>query len=165
MFFPNLVSWFYFKDIIIIKSASFHWQTHGAELLYYSLKSTSVICLALLTWWRFFTWVTILTFSLHAKDHFTAEYKVLKLIHVLIWFFEVDMVFKLWTATKVNLFKNDDLWNLICIEHTPRSHIIMNRTPLISYFSMTYANPTSSFKITLFVQLIDWSNLLFRMVV
>ena len=62
----------------------------------------------------------------------------------MIWIFEVGTIFKLWTAAKVNPMENDDLWKLICIQYTHVNHIIISRTPLISYFSMTYANPTSS---------------------
>ena len=40
--------------------------------------------------------------------------------------------------------ENDDLWKLICIQYSHINHIIITRTPLISYFSMTFANPTSS---------------------
>ena len=73
----------------------------------------------------------------------TASFRCAK-VDIWLEIFEVGLIFKLWTATEVNLMGNDDLWKLICIEHACINHMIINRTPLISYFSMTYANPTSS---------------------
>ena len=46
----------------------------------------------------------------------------------MIWIFEVGTIFKLWTAAKVNLMEDDDLWKLICIQYTHINHIIITRT-------------------------------------
>ena len=46
---------YYFKDIKMIKCAR---QTYWAELLCYSLKCASSICLAHLTWWILHKWIT-----------------------------------------------------------------------------------------------------------
>ena len=52
--------------------------------------------------------------------------------------------------------ENDDLWKLKCIQYTHINHIIITRTPLISYFSMTYANPTQ--RLLLLEIVFTWSS-------
>ena len=62
--------------------------------------------------------MNVLTFIFHAKDDSTIENEVPKLIHGLIWIFQVGMISKLWTATDIIQMKNDDFWKLIGIKYT-----------------------------------------------
>ena len=90
----------------------------------------------------FFVWINVLTFSLHTKDDFTIENQVFKLIHGLIWIFEIGTNFKLWTATKVNLMETDNLWKLISIQYVnPTSSLKGHKIiPCMPYFQFVREN-------------------------
>ena len=84
LIFPTLMTWYYFKDIKMIKSANLQWKTWGEELFYHILKSATFKCLALLLLGSFFVWMNVLRFGLLTKDDSTIENEVLKLIDCLI---------------------------------------------------------------------------------
>ena len=66
--------------------------------------------------------------------------------------------FQTLNSTKFNLMENDYLWKSTCIQYTHINHIIIDKTHLVSYFSVTYADPTSSFPfIGAFFGLRSWS--------